>query len=463
MQYFENQFTGTLAWGWNIVNGASSIGAAAETRSSEFHTFEKTAGLFVDQQLGLNDRLFVTGAVRADDNSAFGQDFDLIYYPKASISWVASEEDFFPRLGFLDQLRLRGAWGRSGLQPGSDDAIRTLSATAITTPTDETGSGVSIGNIGNSLLEPEKSSEVEVGLDAELFGGRAGLELTFYDKRTDGALITVPLAPSLGASATRWTNIGEVQNQGYEAALSATVLDTENLGWDLTLSGSINHNELLSLGEGTEPIGIQTRFVPGYPLGGQWDHPIESWSDKDGNGIITADEIVVGDSLMYAGPGAPTRQLTVSTSVRVLQDFTIYGLLDYRGDFIAYNNTERFRCRFRLCGALIDPATPLEEQVRAVASLLHPEQTVWGYLEAGDFIKLREVSVRYDLPDALLGSIGSSRGTLTLTGRNLGVWTDYTGMDPEINSAGSGDNFGISEFLTQPPVRYYTLRLNFTF
>ena len=230
IQYFENQFKGTSAWGIDIVNGGSSIGLAAETFSSEFHVFEKTAGLFIDQQFGLNDRLFVTGAIRADDNSAFGQDFDLIYYPKAGLSWIASEEEFFPQIPFVDQLRLRGAWGKSGLQPGSDDAIRTLSATAITTPGDETGSGVSIGNIGNSLLEPERSSEIELGFDADIAGGRAGLEFTYYDKRTDGALITVPLAPSLGASASRWVNIGEVQNLGFEATLSGSLVDTDVFG-----------------------------------------------------------------------------------------------------------------------------------------------------------------------------------------------------------------------------------------
>ena len=460
VQYFENQYKGTFAWGIDIVNGGSSIGLAAETFSSEFHTFDKTAGLFIDQQFGLNDRLFLSGAIRADDNSAFGQDFDLIYYPKAGLSWIASEEEFFPA---VDQLRFRGAWGRSGLQPGSDDAIRTLAATAITTPSDETGSGVSIGSIGNSLLEPERSSEIEVGFDAEIAAGRAGLEFTYYDKRTEGALITVPLAPSLGASASRWINIGEVQNAGFEATLTAGLVELANFGWDVTLSGSINKNELLSLGEGTEPIGSQTRFVPGFPLGGQWDRPLQGWNDGDGNGIITPDELMIGDTIEYIGPGQPENQLTISSNFRILESVNVYGLLDYRGNYIAYNNTERFRCRFRLCQALIDPATPLDEQARAVASLLHPSQTVWGYMEKGDFWKLREVSVRYDLPEFITSQIGASRGSLTLSGRNLGTWTDYTGMDPEINWNGSGDNFGVSEFLTQPPVRYYTARINFTF
>ncbi len=463
VQYFENQFKGTTAWGIDIVNGGSSIGLAAETFSNEFHVFDKTAGLFIDQQFGLNDRLFVTGAIRADDNSAFGQDFDLIYYPKAGLSWIASEEEFFPEIPMVDQLRFRGAWGRSGLQPGSDDAIRTLSANAITTPADETSSGVSIGSIGNSLLEPERSSEIEVGFDAEIAGGRAGLEFTYYDKRTDGALITVPLAPSLGASASRWINIGEVQNQGYEATLTAGLVEMDNFGWDVTLSGSINQNELLSLGEGTEPIGSQTRFVPGFPLGGQWDRPLQGWSDNDGNGIITPDELTIGDTIEYVGPGQPENQLTIVSNFRILGSVNVYGLLDYRGNYVAYNNTERFRCRFRLCQALIDPATPLDEQARAVASLLHPSQTVWGYMEQGDFWKLREVSVRYDLPELITSRIRASRGSITISGRNLGTWTDYTGMDPEINWNGSNDNFGVSEFLTQPPVRYYTARLNFSF
>ena len=172
---------------------------------------------------------------------------------------------------------------------------------------------------------------------------------------------------------------------------------------------------------------------------------------------------MIGDTIEYIGPGQPENQLTISSNFQIFENINVYGLLDYRGNYIAYNNTERFRCRFRLCQALIDPGTPIDEQARAVASLLHPSQTVWGYMERGDFWKLREVSVRYTLPELITGRIGASRGTLTVSGRNLGVWTDYTGMDPEINWNGSGDNFGISEFLTQPPVRYYTARLNLTF
>ncbi len=462
-QYFRNLFTGTQAWGIDIVNGAASIGAAAENHSSESTTETKTFGVFAEQQFGLNDRLFLTAAVRADDNSAFGKDFDLVYYPKFSLSWIATEEPFFPQAGFLDQFRLRLAWGRSGLQPGTTAAIRTLDADAITDPDDNTVSGVSIGEIGNALLEPEQSSEIEVGFDADLFGGRVGLELTHYNKKSEDALITVPLAPSLGASNSRWVNIGEVQNRGWEAFVSAALVDTDAIAWNIGVGGSINHNELLTLGEGTEPIGSQTRHVPGFPLGGQWEQPILSYNDDDGNGILTADELVIGDTLEYIGPGLPQQEATVSSTVTLFDRVRVYGLLNYRGDYIAYNNTERFRCRFRLCGALIDRETPMWDQARAVASLYHSTQTVWGYMEDASNWKLREVSVSFFVPDQWAQRIRASRATITLTGRNLATWTDYTGMDPEINWNGANDNFGTSEFLTQPPLRYWVLRVNLNY
>lgn len=462
-QYFRNLFFGTNAWGLDIVNGASSISAAAETFSTEFQTETKTAGLFIDQQFGLNDRLFINVAIRADDNSAFGQDFDLVTYPKAAVAWIASEESFFPEIDFLNVLKLRGAWGKSGIQPGSNAAIKTLNASAITTPDDNTASGVSIGAVGNINLQPERSSELELGFDAEMWSGRVGVEFTYYNKNTDGALIRLPLAPSLGASSTQWVNIGEVENKGWEIGINALLLNRDNLSWDLTVSGSVNKNELLSLGEGTEPIGSQTRFVVGFPLGGQWAKPILGFDDADGNGIISSDEITVGDTLQFLGSGLPQQQLTISSIVTLFKDLRLYGLLDFRGDFVTYNNTERFRCRFQICEAINDPNTPLWDQARAVSAVYHPERSVAGYMEDGSFWKLREVSLSYALPPSLTSMMGSSSASVTLTGRNLFTWTDYTGIDPEVNWSGSSSNFGTNDFLTQPPVRYFTLRFRFSF
>lgn len=463
-QYFRDVFTGTDAWGIDIVNGANSIGVAAQNFSNETTTESKTLGVFAEQQFGLNDRLFVTAALRADDNSAFGRDFDLIYYPKASLSWIASEEEFFPEIGFLDQVRLRGAWGRSGLQPGVNAALRTLQAQAITDPDDQTRSGTSIGALGNSLLKPEKSSEIEVGVDADLLGGRAGLEVTYYDKRSEDALVFAPIAPSLAAGNAQWINVGEVKNAGWEFLLTGTPVQTDQLTWDLTVSASLNENELLVLGEGIEPIDVNstTRHVEGFPLGGRWERPY-TFSDANSDGIIEESEITFNDDPEYIGPGLPERNVSFSSSITLFDRLRIYGLLDHQGDYYADNFTEGFRCRFLLCQSLIDPSTPLADQARAVAYGISSQRNLFGYLEKADFWKLRELSATFFVPEEFAGRFGAERASITVTGRNLKTWTDYTGMDPEINSAGANDNFGTGEFLTQPPVRYFTVRVNLTF
>jgi hypothetical protein len=463
-QFFRNIFDGTNANGSDIVTGSRSIGNAAVNSASESTTESKSVGVFIEQQFGWRDRMFITGAIRADDASAFGQDFDLIYYPKLSGSWMLSEESFFPEIGMLDALRVRAAWGASGLQPGSNDAIRTLSANAITNPNDEVVSGVSIGSIGNATLKPERSSELEAGLVLVLVGVRVGLELTYYDKRTSDALVSRPLPPSLGASNSRLENLGGVQNRGWEAGLNAQIINSQAVRWDAGFSGSLMQNELLELGEGIEPIGSTVRHVPGFPLGGRWERPIEGFSDANGDGIIGRDEVQVGDTAVFIGAGLPEKQFTLTSNVTFFDRFRLYALLDYRGDYYAFNNTEKFRCQFSVCQAFHDPDAPLWDQARAVAALLSTgNRTNYGYVEDASFYKLREVSLTFFVPDALASKFRASRMSLTVSGRNLATWTDYTGLDPEINSAGSGSNFGVSEFLTQPPVRYWTARINVNF
>lgn len=463
VQYLRELVHQTEAQGQDLPPGAGSIGVAALTEADELHQESKTAGIFVEQQIGWNDRVFLTAALRADDNSAFGRDFEAIYYPKASVSWLISDEPFFPELGLLDEFRIRAAAGRSGLQPGSTAALRTLNSSAITSPEDETTVGVRVDEIGNTLLEPEQTSEIEAGFDADLFGGRAGVEVTYYHKRSDAALVDAPLPPSVGTDPSRWINIGEVRNSGWEVGLEATVLDRDAVRVDLFLSGSVNENELLTLGEDAEPVGNLNRHTPGYTLGGWWERPILDYEDANDDGILVPDEIQLGDTAVFIGPSMPERQLSAGLNLTLFENLGLYALFDHRGDYYAYNNTEKFRCDFQLCGALNDPTTPLDEQARAVASRYHTAPTVYGYIEKADFWKLREVSLTYQVPSSWVERMGANRATLTFSGRNLATWTDYSGMDPEINSGGASEDFGISEFLTQPPVRYWTLRMSLGF
>jgi TonB-linked SusC/RagA family outer membrane protein len=463
VQYLRDYFTGTNTSGSDIVTGSKSQASAAITSANEVTVESRTLGYYIEQTFSWNDNIFVTGAVRLDDNSSFGKNYDAALYPKFSLSWLMSEENWFPTWDWMEEFRIRGAWGKSGLQPGTTDAIRTLNAVAYTSAADgSSSSGVTIDNIGNAELKPESSAEFETGLDMGFLSGRLGWELTYYQKETEDALIERDLPPSLGAGDTRWENLGSVKNSGWETLISASLVQADNWSWDLSLSGSINDNEVVELGEGIEPIGSTLRFVEGFPAGGYWDQPY-TYNDDNGDGIISVDELNVADTAEFVNRSLPGQEASISTTFNLFNSVRVYGLFDYRGDFVLYNNTERFRCRFSVCSAVMNPDAPLDDQARAVAQGYHPSQTIYGYLEDASFWKFRELSVSWTMPEEWSALWRTSRTVLTVTGRNLMTWTDYTGMDPELNSTGAGSNFGNSDFLTQPPVRYWSARLTLNF
>ena len=458
-QYIQQIFRGTFATGRQLVAGSRSIAAAAVSESGEETRETITVGAFVEEQIGLRERLYLTAAVRVDDNSSFGRNFGAVAFPKFSASWVISEESFFP-LSFLSTMRLRAAWGESGVQPGTNDALRFFTPIAVTADGQDV-TGVTFGGLGNPSLEPERSREFEVGLDAQLWSDRVGLEVTYYDKRTRDALVFRQLPPSLGVSAGRFENLGSVSNTGFEALISAKLVDSRFASWDVTLNGSTNNNELQSLGEGIEPIILGTqRHVEGYPLGGYWDRPIVSFGDANGDGIIAPSEVVVGDTAEFLGVPFPKRSLSIQSGISIRDRVRISGLLDFRGGYTLLNGTASWRIGQNTPRELNDPTSSLEDQARGVARKF--DGTVAGYVEDADFWKLRELSVTFLAPNSWARALRLARWRLTLSGRNLFTITDYSGMDPEAQQLGQS-NFVTSEFMAQPPVRYWTARVNVSF
>jgi hypothetical protein len=141
------------------------------------------------------------------------------------------------------------------------------------------------------------------------------------------------------------------------------------------------------------------------------------------------------------------------------------GLLDYRAGFKQFNLTEYFRCTSSAannCAAINDPDAPLDQQARAVAGRTPAlGNTQAGYMEDASFLKLRELSFTFFAPEPWARSVRASHLSFTVTGRNLLTSTSYTGVDPEVNQIGQSDF--ARDFLTQPPVTYWTFRLNLGF
>lgn len=463
VQFVRDVFDRNGATGNNLPPGAISVSAGAVLSASESTSETRTLGAFVEQNLDFYDRLFVTAGLRSDRNSAFGADFATVLYPKLAASYVISEENWFPRVGALDEFRLRAAYGASGVQPGTTDALQFFGSTQARLDNAELP-GVVFSALGNRDLKPERSTELELGADGTFFSSRVNAELTYYTKRSRDALVATILPPSLGTgNTTRFENLGEVRNWGVEGLLSAILVQQPRFGWDVTVSGSRNSNRLEDLGDVPPIIGTTIRQVEGFPLNGYFQRPIVSFGDANGDGLIGADEIVIGDTAVFLGYSVPRTEVSFTNGFDLLnRRIRLTALLDYKGGHKLLNGTERIRCQNRQnCRGLLDPTASLFEQARATALVADPSRTQAGFFEDASFVRFRELGLNLTAPESWAKRFGGTSLSATIAARNLHVWTDYSGIDPESNYVSSGDV--PSDFQTAPPPSYVTVRLNVGF
>jgi TonB-linked SusC/RagA family outer membrane protein len=467
VSYNRTLLNRTECYGSSLIQGTASCGTTAALFAIDEDFSEVIQlGAYVSTELAWRDRVFVAGAIRGDDNSAFGTDFGFITYPSASLSWVVGEEEWFPQMDFVSSFRVRTAWGTSGLRPDFRDAITLFDPTTVATSGGDQP-GITVNSTGNLELKPERSTEIEVGFDAALFDNRVGMDFTYFRKTSKDALIERRLPPSYGVAASRFENLGEIKNAGTELAINFAALQGDGLGLDFRATLTTLDNEVMAIGEGVEDItmnrGLQ-RHREGYPAGSFFQEPY-TINDADGNGLLTNDEVVLGDTAVYIGPALPTYQASFGSEVRVSDWLRLSTLFEARGGNYQGNDSEAFRCGFRStrgCEAVGSPDASLERQATYIADRYLG--SAYGTIEKADFVKWRELSVTLTPPESMLGSMTQLEGlSITLSGRNLATWTDYTGIDPETVEGGGSVNFNQSEFNTQPPVRYFMVRLNFNF
>jgi len=235
VQYFHDLLNGNETFGQFLPPGGLTVGGASLRDAFDTTSETVTLGSYVEEVVGLNDRLFFTGAVRVDKNSALGKNLGSVVYPKGALSWLISDEPFFPQANTLNRLRLRVAYGASGLQPGVTDALRYFSGVAVAADGAEQA-GVTLAGLGNADLKPERSTEVEAGFDVGLLNDRVGLELTYYHKKTKDAIISLTTPTTTGFPTGVFRNVGSVRNQGFEAVLNIRPVQTPAVSWDITLS-----------------------------------------------------------------------------------------------------------------------------------------------------------------------------------------------------------------------------------
>jgi TonB-linked SusC/RagA family outer membrane protein len=446
--------------------GVETLAGAAVTFGSDDYVENVTVGLYAQEQLSLNDRLFVTAALRGDDNSAFGKHFKAVYYPKFSASWVLNEEPWW-HVGFIDALKLRMAYGQSGQQPQAFAALRTFEPV-----TGQAGaSAVTPQFVGNPDLGPERASELEVGFEAGLLRQRLGLDFTFYNRTTHNAIVLRDVAPSTGFPGQQYVNLGGVRNRGVELLVTGHVLQAPNAALDLTFNVSHNSNSVLAIGLPNTPYlesGFGNRIEPGYPIWGAWARRVVS-ADRgpDGTPINIKCDDGKGGAVdcasaphVYVGPIDPPTQGSVSAAFTFRKSLTLSALVDFKHGAREWSSS-------LWCPGILgckDEVYPGDfNPVFAASSVLGYTDDARWWMDVS-FTKLREVSLSYVIPARLSRIVGAQRASIVFAARNLHTWTRFPGLDPENVS-----RFADTAFATQfeqnevPQLAQFITKLNVSF
>ena len=441
-QDYSKRYASAQAVGKSFPSpSVTSIGGAAITTSTEDLIENKTVGLYVQEQVSRANRLFLTAALRGDNNSAFGANFKHALYPKFSASWVVNEEPFW-HLRSVNALRFRAAYGKAGKQPDVFAAQRLYQP--ATGPGD--AAVVTPQAIGNPDLRPEVSTELEVGFDLGAFDDRIGVNFTYYDQMAHDAIVQRQVEPSLGFPGFQYVNGGKVANKGTELSLDTHPIRRSGLDWSIGGQIATNKNRVVTLG-GLPPIPLGSSQFDrvGYPVAGFFAKRVLSaqldQAGKPSNLICEGDATTNNQSVPCASAplvyfGTPTARWTgnVSSSVTFWRNLRFYGLVDFRGGLtINDGDVSAAHSAFRNSKAInehTDPILMAYDQLGTIDQL--------GFFNAG-FAKLRELSLTYTLSGRPLQRLRASGASISFAGRNLAtLWRaqkDIYGQtiaDPEI-------------------------------
>ena len=425
--------------------GVTTVGGAAQTFGDEQFQERVQVGMFAQNRFSFGDKLFTTLGVRVDGNSAFGVNYGLQPYPKADVAYVLSDESFIP--DFISNFRLRGAVGTSGLSPGAFDQFRTFDPTAVLTDVP----GVSPVNPGNPDLEPEKTTEFEGGFDMGLLDDRLGIEFTAYRALTRDALLEVDLPPSLGFSDEQLTNTGEIVNVGWELGITAAMLTTSALRWTVNLNMDGNDNEILDLGE-TAIDGQLGNHREGYPVNSVWTRVITGWDPE-------TRQHTRSDTTVFIGSPLPTFNASLGNSLNFGR-IRLHALVSMEKGAWLVDGDRSYRARQGGGDELL--STFENGEPTAASDSLINYFTLISPAVKRDHIRLREVSVGFDVPEGWLAPLGFEQTTVTVAGQNLYWWDDCHCVDPNMQyEPGNQNNF--SGFLAVPQPRRFLVSLRTSF
>ncbi len=462
---------------------------------SERRTQYRYAGVFADAKINYKGIYYLNITARNDWSSALPEASRSFFYPSVSLGVVFSE--LIAANNILSYGKVRASWAQVG-----KDAAPHVIGTVYSQ--DGVFNGVNTfrnGTIaGDENLRSELTTSSEIGADLRFLNNRIGIDFSVYRQNSSDMILSVPISNATGLSRYL-TNAGEMENTGVELLITSTPYKSNNLTWDVDVNWSKNQGEVISIQEGIDEIpfyantsGITYKLVEGGKVGDLYgfvyDRNEEGRLVLDANGYPDRARDEDGAFVSKVVGNALPDFIAGMTNRISYKSFTLSFLLEWRsgGDIFDVGLRNGIRN-----GVLKDSDRRFEKVIfDGVQEVTDVNGDVTGYtenttpvtindgssfyrwsgrynriaenlLEDASWFRLRTVSLRYSLPEAVLSKIGLTSGSLTFTGNNLFVNTPFKGYDPEANTFGSGSNIlGFTGF-TVPNTKSYLMTLNLKF
>ena len=499
--------------GFQNISNALSINS---TESFEETTERRIRGLYAQASVNYRRMAYFTGTFRQDKASTFGTAKQEFTYPSATLSLDVTEMLNLSDNKYLSFAKIRGSWGQVGIEPELYNTINIFTQSTFGggylgdigfpwATSDGNTAGFTIDNtLRSENLKPELQTEIEVGTDLRFLNGRLFTDISYYQRKTEDVLLFVPVSSGSGF-VDEYRNVGEISNKGWEIILGGSPIETNNFAWDAQITFTTNKNKVEKLADGVDAVGlsgftgIQSRAVAGEAMGtifgGQWlrddsgNLVIESNPESPNYGfpIVDAQEGVLGDpnpdylvdfkNTLSIGPvyfsflvnrrkggdiwnGTMGALSFFGAHERTLDRGTVATFEGVKGTVTGFDNETGEE--------EVDFSGPNDIAVTIDQAWYQGNGGGFGpvaetYMQDASWWRLREVSLGFNLPNNLLNSLPFTNGSLTLTGRNLWLDTNYTGVDPDTNLTGQSSNgFGL-DYFNNPGTKSYVATLNLNF
>ena len=479
--------------------------------TSDYTALRRRLGLYGEATLGFKDQLFLTGSVRNDWSSTLPINNDAIFYPGSNLAWIASKT-FDLSATPISYLKFRGGYGETGSDPNpyqTNQSLRNgniyLGYGDLYTPFNGTPA-FGLGDIlPNAELKPITTKELEVGTEIGLFKERLHFDVSYYDRKTDGQIFTVPVAPSTGYAQPSPNqnnggaieNIGQVSNKGIEITVDGLIVKTKDFSWSATYTYAKNVNNVDYLSGSLQNVvinsyyDVELRATPGQPVG-----EIYALGPKMVNGkmLVNAAGLPEADDSAKKDYGNSQYKYTMGlTNTFIYKSFSLGFSLDFRHGGVMYSGTadmvlftgngvattynDRKPC---VVPNSVQGITDAHGNVTYVTNTQQISSTNFneyfypttnpGTAEAQrifdrSFLKMRDITLSYRLPARWASRAKIAEASIGLYARNLLLWVPKANVyvDPEGSNLGNDLAGEIGEFRSAPTQKNFGIILKVTF